>query len=159
MYKAFIRTILCGKGLIAAYLCSIHSCQWNSSIISHKWIWKQVLHCGRHKCLIVGRYSPSNTRAHLWEGTLQKRLAKTVWIAHWPKHSSVYSSLPSWELFFPRCKRKSLMFLPPSITRVSVGLKMNHKYLIRFPGSCKYINIKKGTITTNKPNESVIWQV
>ena len=80
-------------------------------------------------------------------------LVNIVWIAHWPKHSSVYPSLSSWELFFPRCKRKSLMFLPPSITRVTIGLKMNHKLLNRFPWSCKYLH--KGMYSEHKQSERI----
>ena len=106
-----------------------------------------------HTCILVWVFPP-RTPKPIFEKVLSRMVrANIVWIAHWPKHSSVYPSLSSWELFFPRCKRKSLMFLPPSITRVTIGLKMNHELLNRFPWSCKYLH--KGMYSEHKQSERI----
>ena len=106
-----------------------------------------------HTCILVWVFPP-RTPKPIFEKVLSRMVrANIVWIAHWPKHSSVYPSLSSWELFFPRCKRKSLMFLPPSIRRVTIGLKMNHKLMNRIPWSCKYLH--KGKYSEHKQSERI----
>ena len=45
------------------------------------------------------------------------------------------------------------MFLPPSITRVTIGLKMNHELLNRFLWSCKYLH--KGMYPEHKQIERI----